>query len=70
MQVQLDRQNGNQDLTFVYILDTLRFKQEVLHLSTTHKLDMSAHSTMLSLMMTSQRYNVWKQEQSLHIGQI
>ncbi len=68
--VQLDRQNGNRDQTFVYILDTLRFAPEVLHLSTTHPLDMSSHSTMLSLMMTSQRYHKWKQEQSHHIGQI
>jgi hypothetical protein len=54
MRVQMDRQNGKQDLTFVYILDTLRFTPEVLHLSTTHPLDMPANSTMLSLMMTSQ----------------
>jgi hypothetical protein len=35
-----------------------------------YPLDMSAHSTMLSLTMTSQRYHEWKQEQSHHIGQI
>ncbi len=33
-------------------------------------LDMPTHSTMLSLMMTSQLYHIWKQEQSHHIGQI
>ncbi len=53
--VSIGLQNGNQDQTFVYILDTLRFMPEVLHLSTTHPLDMSAHSTMLFLTMTSQR---------------
>jgi hypothetical protein len=47
MRVQLDRQNGNQDQTFMYILDTLCFMPEVLHLSTTYPLDTSAHSTML-----------------------
>jgi hypothetical protein len=60
--VQLDHKNGNQDHAFMYILDTLRFMPEVLHLSTTHPLDMSAHSTMLSLTTTSQRYHTWKQE--------
>ncbi len=60
----------DQDLTLVYILDTLHFTPEVFHLSTTHPLDMSAHSTMLSLSMTTQRYHIWKQEQSLHNGQI
>jgi hypothetical protein len=56
MRIQFDCQNWLQDKTFVYILDTLHFKQDrrVLHLSTNHPLDMSAHSTMLSLMMTSQ----------------
>jgi hypothetical protein len=47
IQVQLDRQNGNQDQTFVYVFDTLHFTLEVMHLSTTHLLDISAHSTML-----------------------
>jgi hypothetical protein len=54
----------------MYISDTLRFTPEVLHLSTTHPLDMSAHSTMLSLKMTSQWYHIWKQEQSHQIDQI
>ena len=31
MRIQLDRQNGNQDQTFMYIMDTLRFTPEVLH---------------------------------------
>jgi hypothetical protein len=68
--VQLDHQNGNRDQIFVYISDTLCFTPEVLHLSTTHPLDMSTHSTMLSLAMTSQWYHIWKQEQSHNIGQI
>jgi hypothetical protein len=55
---------------FVYILDTLCFTLEMLHLCTTHTLDISAHSTMLSLTMTSQRYHTWKQEWFHHIGQI
>ncbi len=54
----LDHQNWNQDLTCVYILDTLCFTPEVLHLSTTHPLDMSAHRSMLYLMMTLQRYHI------------
>ncbi len=62
----MDRQNENQDQTFVCILDTLRFMPEVLHLSTAHPLDMSAHSTMLSLTVTSQQYHTWRQEQSHH----
>ena len=70
MRVQLGRQNGNRDLTFMFILDTLRFMPEVLHLSTIHPLDMSAHSTTLYLMMISQRYHAWNQEQSPHIGRI
>jgi hypothetical protein len=36
MRVQLDCQNGNRDQTIVYILDTIHFMPEVLHLSTTH----------------------------------
>jgi hypothetical protein len=46
------------------------FMPEVLHLSTIHPLDMSAHSTTLYLMMISQRYHTWNQEQSPHIGRI
>jgi hypothetical protein len=70
MRVQLDRQNGNRDQTFVYIFDTLHFTLEVLHVSTTHPLGMSAHNTMLSLTITLQWYHIWKQERSHHVGQI
>jgi hypothetical protein len=71
MRVQLDCQKWLRDITLVYILDTLHFKHggRVLHLSTNHPLYMAAHSTMLSLTMTLQWYQIWKQEQSHHTGE-